>query len=380
MSNKSKRDFVNNLSYDIFKYVIVGIIYGSIGLYTCKIAQSNVLPDNMDQVPFGSTLTSFGGDSTDHSIIANVSKEYDWHGMGWLRMQDPIKIQGQRIEFDNKQVLDTYFNGFYGTLYKNKYSSSNLALYYYNIFGNLFSMGNMITNKLFQFFNTSFPEWMILVLFPFIVHKLGYAVGIIHIILSGFFHITHLKDFFLKKVERDPSDESVPHLWEEYDKIQYLKLFPILTVMFFLFSGGIWFSVMTVGAMSFLSWILTPFYVSFYKENDPNHEKPLTVFQYIADVVSSHWQLILVITSLITLSNTNKHLGKYYTIGVLIAILIAIMHNMYNQKIPENTEFPFSDIDPNAAYTQKPKTGDIGISEEEMYTILMGRFKPPANV
>jgi hypothetical protein len=376
-NNKSKRDFINSLSYDILKYVIFGIIYGSIGLYTCKIAQSNVLPDKMAEVPFGQQLTSFGDSDTDHSIIANLTKEYDWHGMGWVFGHTP-KIQGQLIEFDNKQVLDTYFNGFYGTLYKNKYSSSNLALYYYNIFSNIFASGNGIINFLFYWMN-KLPEWMILVLFPFFGHLLVSGMGVFHMGASIFFHAIYLKDFFLKKVERNEGDESVPHLWEKYDDIKYLKLFPILTIMFFLFSGGVWLSVMTVTAISFLSWIFTPLYVSFYK-NKSEHtiENEFTLFQYIGDIVSSHWQLMIIMTSLITIYNSNKYLGGYYTLGVVIAMLIAITHNMYNQKIPENADFPYSYDDLDDAYIQKPKNGDIDVSEEQMYNILMGRFKPPA--
>jgi hypothetical protein len=53
------------------------IALGSIGLYICKVAQSSLLPDNLEQTPFGPNIRM-----PQHiPINMNIMQEYPFHGL-----------------------------------------------------------------------------------------------------------------------------------------------------------------------------------------------------------------------------------------------------------------------------------------------------------
>tara|TARA_B100000073_G_scaffold339764_1_gene338667 strand:+ start:202 stop:1329 length:1128 start_codon:yes stop_codon:yes gene_type:complete len=321
-------DFFKKFTSDVILYLCIGVILiGTLGLYMCKIAQSNILPDNFSYIPFDDIRIKLNED--DNCIQANILKQYDMHGFGWLFFQEPIKQVSESICFNNKQVINSYMNGLYGKA--KKYSkNSNISLYFLHIFDIMFSTNNMIFNNVFKFMNDILPEWLILVIFPLVSYFFMIFLAIINFGISIFSHIVCAKDWFISK--KDGSDD-----WQEYKDIKYCRLIPIIKFLVFLFFVS-FPSIIIISFISFFSFIMTPFYVGYTKKGNDS-TKIHTFVDFMKDIIVHKKQLILLILSLITLNNSSLYLGSSFTIGILISLCALIYYNIYSEKLPDDNSF-----------------------------------------
>lgn len=349
--------FSKNMAHSVLVYICFGVVLiGTTGLYLCKIAQSNVLPDDLKEIPFNPILTNV----EQIGIESNITKEYDWKGLGWLFFRQPLKEMSQTIHFDNKQVLNTYFTGMYGKLYEHKFKN-NIALYFLHIFDTMFSTNNMITNKVFQFMNSALPEWVILLIFPIIAHIMLIFMAIVNLGSSIVAHVWNVKDLFLMKDKTDPTK------WEDYNETKFFKLWPLIKFIAFAFVS-IW-SVIIITIISTVSWIATPLYVSFYRSDDSSKQHPLGLFDFIKDIVLHKHQLILALLSVFTLYNSSTYLTSSYTLGIFVAILLSMYYGVFCQKAPEQNNTFHTTPQPYST-KQAKKTPGNKFSEETMMNIL----------
>jgi hypothetical protein len=130
---------VQLLSYTIRTIIVFGII-GSIGLYTCKVAQANILPNDMDFYPFSDEIKKV----EKIPINVNVIKEYGFFGLGWLFGENP-KTFSTKIEFDPSASFKSYEKGFIGMLngFKNNPKKANFfGLYIRDIILHIIAINN----------------------------------------------------------------------------------------------------------------------------------------------------------------------------------------------------------------------------------------------
>ena len=102
--------FFSGLVTNSIQILISFVLVGSIGLYTCKVAQANVLPDNISFQPFGNKIK----DVEEIPININVVKVYGLNGLGMFLGQKPKKVESTKIVFNNKQILAQYEKGLIG--------------------------------------------------------------------------------------------------------------------------------------------------------------------------------------------------------------------------------------------------------------------------
>ena len=93
------KGFANNyISSIIFTIGILVFIIGGLGLYTTKVAQANILPDDIELAPY----TVFDRVVNDIPIDINIMRQ-----SFWSENKDTVS---QKIKFNSQEYLDS-FNG-----------------------------------------------------------------------------------------------------------------------------------------------------------------------------------------------------------------------------------------------------------------------------
>ncbi len=110
----------------------------------------------------------------------------------------------------------------------------------------------------------------------------------------------------------------------------------LLTILFL---GGALISVMGVAAISAIGCLLSPFYAQYSKPQSNDPDAKHSFFNFVPDVIIHHRHILFGMLTCLTIINKYKYLGNMYTIGILIAIIIAIKFNIYNQHIPDDSSF-----------------------------------------
>lgn len=309
--------------YSISTLITFGVI-GSLGLYTCKVAQANVLPDNMDYAPFGTKHAKV----ENIPININVVKEYGFHGFGWMFGSKP-KVMSTKIVFDSESVIKDYEKGCLGFINSFKTDpkrASYFGLYMRDVIFSIICSNNLIINTVYGKMNELLSESAILILYPILVTIMFFMLFFTNFCLTFFYQIKCWKDFFMdKQVKKDEVEWTKP--------FTYLR--PIRSFVFFLYMIFLFFPMV----------LLLPMGVTFYSIFAPagisgkteEGNSPINFTNFMKDVLLFKSQLFLLILTFGLISQSAKSLGTNGLIGCLIgtAIVFFIL-NLYNQYIPKD--------------------------------------------
>ena len=311
----------NMVNNTVFKIIVRLIVFGTMGLYVAKIAQSNILPDDVSLSPF----TNIKRDVQTMAQDINVIKQRDFFGLGiW---NDPTGVYSQKVSFDNDTFQNSFNGSFLCMLKNNAIPGSifgNICLYLSKVLSDTTSNSFWLTNKIYNAYNY-LPDWIIMLVsgsYPSIFFAtffiFNFFVGIIP-------HFKHMVQFF-RKPSWTGSD------WEEEDNIHFLR--PIKWLLFW----WCWFWI------SIISLITMPIYQTLY-----NFIKPLTANyktegsedkkhfgNFLLDTIFYKKTFLLATFVYYLFNNTVKFLTPGYTVGIIFAVLIiTIFGNMFNPSIPE---------------------------------------------
>ena len=342
--------FFNAVYKNILSIFISFVILGCIALYTCKIAQANVLTDNIKFQPFGDKVRNV----EEIPININVIKKYGLFGLGiW---QKPEKVMSTKIVFDNEEVVKGYKGGFIGFLnsFKEDPERANLfGLYLRDVFVNVIAKDNAIINKVFEFCNKYLPESLIILLFPIIAPFFYTIFFIINCALCFYYQIKCGDDFFMDK-GNDGQNKSKVKWFEPFTYLRPLRMFYVFLyaiILFFPFS------------------ILLPFIITIYSVLSPlginatstNTNTIITFFTFMKDTLLYKKQMYLFLMTFGLLSPASTYLGQNAAIGCIIAILIVFFSfHLYDQFIPSND----SAVSEGLASTNQAKIKETSITKE----------------
>ena len=313
---------------------------GSIGLYICKVAQSNILPDNLEQTPFGP-----------HSRIPqhipiniNVMEKFPFHGLKFWAT--PEEITSQKAVFNNKDFLATYMNGLVGSLNKKASGHSNIVLYYSQVINDCIVWNNWFISYVFNFLNEYLPEWTIITVFGYLL--LGVllpAFMTMNFVISIVAHVMNFPQMFRRKMG---SSGLIPWFlgikttnkkWESEEDIDYFSFnsFP------YWFWACLWgypiFLISTIVMPPVLSIysILSPLFATYSIVGDnTNKNKPNRFVEFIKSLFSSKTVLLKILITLALFHALFKNLkGEMIVIGATIIAIIfsAITLNLYQTRI-----------------------------------------------
>jgi hypothetical protein len=150
------------------------VIIGACGLYTAKVAYSNILPTNSEFAPYTSTDYGLGSSESSESapVLMNIVKGRSWKGFNFF--DESTGINAQRATFIKEDFND---NGIFGFFCKMKsFTETNenfarLGFYMRKLFINGMASSFDMVNNIYSILY-ALPEWLIMLIyftiFPFI--------------------------------------------------------------------------------------------------------------------------------------------------------------------------------------------------------------------
>jgi hypothetical protein len=322
-SNTNIGDFkgfaTNYLSSIVFTIGIAIFIVGGLGLYTTKVAQANILPDNVELAPF--TLLDRVV-SSDFPVDINI--------MRTSLFAENNDTLSQKAIFRSQEYLDSFNGGFLCSL-KNSANPengvfSNASLYFSFVYENIIAKNFLAINTVF-FYLSHLPESLIMILYGFFGIFLWMALYFFNVCISIFYHILNIPQLF-----RSTSEQSEKQ-WESTDNISFLRITKLLMFFFVWIPVGM-FSTFIMPAFFTLYGLISPLFAKYNIKNGES-KAPYSVFDFIKDTFAFKKSFFFILATLSLFSNGTKYLGNNAIIGIVVAVIFAYFMGLYSNEMPE---------------------------------------------
>ena len=329
------KQFAVNFSKSFLVTICLGVVVvGACGLYTTKVAQSNILPSNVDFAPY--TNNDYTVDPP-ASIFMNIIKIRSWKGFNFL--DEATSVHSQEATF----IKETFTNSWLFNLlcFLDRYATSNepndpktfsnLSHFIHSILktnlSNSFGILNTIYSLLYKL-----PEWVVMLfyftVFPFIGMFLLFYNGIRSL-------ITHLGNTTAAFSEFKDKQK-----WEDiplFDESRgWLNFFWVIIVFIFYVIISFYLAFF----MSCFTTIYSLFSPLMREYKLKNSDETYGFGTFLRDTFVYKKSFILILTAYTLLNSVNTYLNNSnYIVGCIIAILIlAIGFNIFNPTDPTNND------------------------------------------
>ena len=338
MSDKNKdtskekpdfKEFIIGLLFNILFSILLSIVFvGTVGLYTCKVAQANVLPDNLEYVPFGKYMREV----TSSEVNINIIKEYGFFGFGWLFFQKPKTVLSEKAIFDNEEIIKSYYSkwSIIGNL-KSNIHNGNWYLYFSNIIHSIIAKNNTGINTVYQYMNEHCSEWIIILLYSALAPFIYIGMFFCNFWLSVWYHLVHINDLF-KNIDTNTNE------WEPDTNVNYFHPTKILWTFLLVIFCGI--PITIIWLFTSIYSIIQPLCIPYKIKGS---DKTQGFFSFFLDSLVYKKQLLMLLFSYFLLKQTSTSLGNTYVVSAAIAIMIGIFFGLYKETTPTKSTFT-SDI------------------------------------
>jgi hypothetical protein len=336
----SKIDFKgfakNYISSIIFSIGFNIFILGTIGLYTTKVAQANILPDNPDLAPY-----------TIFDRIINNDIPIDINIMKPNFMSEDKETFSQKAIFDSQKYLDSFSNSFLCSLKKAAiptYVLANIPLYYSSVYDNLIPKIFYIINAFF--FKMSYINESVFMFFYGLLYSFIWTIIFLcALFFSLYCHIANIPQIFRYVAKRPKiNDPALKPLnepkWESEENISLFRFWRIiifLIYLFIFFVPSIFVSAITVTVYGFFA----PLYAT-YKIKDDKTNKTKGIFDFIKNTFKYKKLYFFILATISLVSNGINHFGSASAISFGIAVLVAWFMGLYGNPMPESGVNGFS--------------------------------------
>lgn len=321
-------DFKNFIANYLSGIIFIGIgifIIGTIGLYTTKVAQANVLPDNIELAPY--------------TIIDRIVKDIpvDINIMRPSFFSENKDTLSQKAIFNSQEYLDSFNKSFLCSLKKNAEDpngglSANASLFFSSVYDNIIAKNFLAINTIF-FYLSYLPESIIMIIYGFFGIFLWSALYFFNLCISIFYHIVSIPELF-----RNPSTQK-PQRWESDENIGFFNFNPKL--LFFCF---IWWWVGLISAF------LSPVFFTFYGLISPLYttyevkqiNRKFNIIDFIKNTFAYKKLFFFVLATISLFSNGIIYLGANSIVGIILAIGFAYFMGLYSNEMPVSGEDGFS--------------------------------------
>ena len=366
-------------------YLLFSIFMSILLLYMCKVAQSNVVIDNLIYEPFGETQKI----PEKIEVDVNVVKQYkeptflglNKLGLGWLfgyksqksstkvvfnnfYENENFKSAIERIQKiqsflrgSNEEVKETkeIKNGEKTTILIENTTSGSLSLYYYLYFVFFSSLVKTFgfCNGLFGMMNRFFPESVLLVFFTFFYYVILLILFIVIIFIVMFYSFYYLPYIYYSRFpqnEKNSGTKNYP-IWA-YDARNIFGSYTFFTYNNFL-AGCLLFVLFCLWFLYYPIIVIVIIFILFYvfltnkgnisssskETNEPtitknpslNSKKETTnpnvfsFFSYVKSTFEYKNQVIILMFIYYLFNDVSKNLGTNYTAGLIIAIVLLVI-------------------------------------------------------
>jgi hypothetical protein len=314
------KGFIINYTRSIL-FTIGIFIVGGVGLYTTKIAQSNILPDNIELAPY----TIKDRVVKDIEININIIKP--------LFFSKDENILLQKSIFNSQEYLDSFNKNFLCYLKKSADPNSglfaNAPLFFSTVYDNLVAKNFLAINTIFYYLSY-LPESVIILLYGAFGVSIWVGLYFFNVCISVFYHIINIPQLF-----RDVDDKTKK--WESIEEISFLHVIKLLLFFFIWIPLGT-LSVFTTPVFFTIYGLIAPLFAK-YKITNTNNNKDYNVFNFLKDTFVYKKLFFFILATLSLISNGIKYLGSYYIIAILFAIIFSFFMGLYTNTQPNDNEF-----------------------------------------
>lgn len=308
--------------------IIIFFIFGAITLYECKLAQSNILPTDLECFPYTENQLEI------QKILTNI----------FITNTDPqesVKLSFPYDKHNTKNVLLDMFRK-----YKEKSNSNFLMNYFISILEGLISYSNNALNGYYNLLNGT-PEMFIVLLGPIISLFYFCVVPFIGLFVTIYYYFSSMTWFFKENANTSSSGQAN---WKDVnllDPFRYGSAFFLVFVFFILF----WILLFTfMPLLPFIVFFMCFFFSLGYK-GEINNEK-VSLGHIIKNIFKHYKVTLMVIFTIFIVLSAFSNLGT--TAGVFsIVTVVLIYFNIIPIKLFES--YTPSNLTPVISFEQAQK-------------------------
>jgi len=280
--------------------LIIYFIFGAITLYECKLAQSNILPTDLECYPYTETRPQI------QQILTNI----------FITNTDPqesVKLSFPYDKYNSKSMLLDMLRK-----YKEKSNSGFFFNYFISILEGLINYSNNALNSYYNLLNGT-PELFIVLLGPIISLFYFCVVPFIGLFVTIYYYFSSMKWFFKENVNTNSNGDAN---WKDVnllDPFRYGSSF-FLVFMFFILFWVLLFTFMPL--MPFVVFYMCFFFSLGYK-GEINNEK--VSLGHIIKNIFKHYKLtIMIIFTIFIVLSAFSNLGT--TAGVFSILTVVLIY------------------------------------------------------
>jgi hypothetical protein len=309
------------------KLLLLGIIVvtGTCMVYTCRVAQSNILPTDLNCYPYTNMMP----------IIEDIPINIDV-------VKTSEGIFSTQIKFPFSENMESLKFGLFGYL-KNMIESKdagNFQLYAATTIQQLLATNLAIINWIFNLYNSYFTESMIIFIVPFLLIFINFFTGIVNSFYLMFLWFYNLPLLFSVPTRTATGSTSwnKGDMWSINNWWRSLFWIFIFVLLFFILGIGLIIPILA-GSITLYS-ILSPLFMTARKVDDP--EKKYTIMDAFMNIIEYKMRVIMFIVSYFVISDAYSSYGSYSALVAIIAcLLLYFFTDIYKQYIPE-TKTPWT--------------------------------------
>jgi hypothetical protein len=314
--------------------LLLFVVVGSILLYSCKVAQSNLLPTCSTAEPYSNVAIQIQQIAADINIVKNANGEFS------------TKILFNVEE--NKQ----HINKVLGVLNQWKYGvgATSFKLYVASILGDLIAFQFKLRTMILNLLNSIFSESLIVFLGIFIVpiiESINYIVSLFYTIFLWFARIHML---FSEPVATEKGTT-----WKDGNMwgltSWYWSLIIIFLVFMLLMTIGITLIIPILVALISGFCMFFPLFIKATFKDKP--DRVYGVSETIKNMFKFKLGVIMILASLFVILNASSHLGAYSAVLAVVACAILYFFTpTYKSYAAKPTDFSTFGL---GTYTQATK-------------------------
>jgi len=362
-STTKKADW-KSFSKHLINGVMMGIFFGAVvigsaGLFLAKVANSNILPNDCDAIPYQPS----GREVPIDVIYMNPVKKLDFYGIGFWTEINSKNYWIQEANFVNSMAGLDFMANFNNTWLcdlkdkatppKMKSEEDTLPVspfwtFEYETMKKMLCTSFSIVSRIFFYMNY-LPEWATMIVFALFFAVILTLIFIANFIYGGWAHLSNISmtwDMLMhpRKYNEKIGQTAVQDPVEWYEKYVYVPFF-----FFLYFIAGIWSAIGSPVIITLYTFYkaLSAEYVVRNKnyKGAPEDAPKMNLFSFIKNVMYYKKTFIIILVMINLMGITNEFLGTSYMPGVIIAILI-LTFGLRIFEIDEPTEL-YNVINPN---------------------------------
>jgi hypothetical protein len=292
------------------------IIIGSIVLYSCKVAQANLLPTCSSSAPYTNVPSQVQDILVDINVVKTSKGDFS------TKLHFPVNENLTKI---NQGALGLLRNMIYGP------KTNVFNLYIASTLQSVMSLNFNIINTVYNFLNSGIYETIIVIFGEYVALLLFIGLLFINGIYLSILWFYNIYLLFSEKTDNGTStswtDGAMWGILSWYWAIFYIFIF---IIAFFIVGGLI------ISLASIILPIFCLFFPIFMTSKYPDANKSYGIAETIKNVVKFKMNIILMLVSLYVVLNANSNFGSYATlVAVLACAMLFVFSDVYKSYTPK---------------------------------------------